>query len=513
MRLRHRRKHQAKEKDMTVRVRVGALALTALVALFGLGMFMLSPARGSGEPENPFWSVAGRHLESGSKKATVRNVSEVETIIHGTLASKEVEVRCKTGVMKEAAIEGAATRHDGKVTGVLELSECRLWAVEGETFKEQKGCEVSTITSTRLLGALWLEGTKAAAGTTTILVFEPKELTEGKPKIGNVVITNREACTTFAGTHVLEGSFAARLLPQNEEFTYMRWVLPSTAITKAWKPASEEGETTIGLKLEGGTSRLQGELQAEPESKESFGGGVAPVAGIEAPFWGVKGRRLESGEEAKVQSGAISEVAVLKGHLKGTEIEIRCKRVVFKEAKLLGSLGQHDGKFDAILEFSECTLFAKEGETFKEQKGCEVPTFSTSSLTGRLWFEGTKAERRTKTILILESESGIFAEPTIKTKTGESCSFAEKWVIHGSIDLNMKPEEEVETIDFKDSGLEKQIGWQSAEQEAEREAELWTEEEVTTCSGKVKERHNVTFKLPETPVTLVGGGKFRFTHE
>lgn len=493
---------------MTIRVKV--LAVAAVVALAGSAVLLLPSARGSGEPEDPFWSVAAKRLSSGTKKMIVEGVSGVETTIHGTVKSKEVEIRCKTSKLTSALLEGSEAKHDGKVLGTLELSTCHLWAKEGETFKEKAECEVPTIKSKSLIGALWLEGTKAAAGKTTAIVYEPTELTGGKPVIAEVTI---KGCATFEGKPLLEGSFAEQLLPQNEEFTYMRWTLPKTAITTVWKPASEEKEETVGLKLEGTTSTLTGEFQAETEvePREKFGGGVEPLAGIEAPYWRVKGARLEVGKEAAVTTGAITEPLKIRGQLFKKEIEIRCKKVAFKEAALVGSLGQRDGKFVVkAIEFSECTLFAKEGEVFKEQKACEVPNFSSAAVSGRLWFEGTKAERKTKGVLVLGPESGNTMSPAIKSKAGETCGFATSgWAIDGQFAFHLNPEEaEVETINFSSSGSGAIHVWQSAEQEAEEIVELLHDE--TECSTVVKT--TVFFTMPELPVKLSGGGVFKFTH-
>jgi hypothetical protein len=485
---------------MTIQFKI--LALTAIV-MAALGAVMLSTARGSGESENPFWKVAGTRLESGTKGVTVESVkTEGETIsLHSTIGGKEIEARCGTAKLSSAYIEGSAAKHDGKVSGVLEISECKLWAKEGEAYKEQTGCAIPSFKSGTLTGGLWLEGTKAAGGTTAVVLFEPKELTGGKAEIAKIEIESRETekCSAFAGAHVLEGKFAARLLPQNEEFRYMRWVLPSTAISPVWRPPSEETEQTIGLKLEGNTGTLQGELQAERGGTEKFGGGTAPLAGVEAPFWKIKGERLEAGKEASVESGELDpEPAKLKGTLKGVEIEIRCEKLLFKEAVLIGSLEQHDGKFFVKeIEFSGCKVFIGGVEA----SGCEVAAFHTAALTSRLWLEGTKAERKTKGLLVFEPESGSFVmEPVIKAKSGDKCCPEGPMEIAGSFAIRLNPEDsEAEDVHFSSPGFSSVHVWQSAEQENERIVEL------------VHESLVVIITIPEFPVKLKAGGTFGFT--
>jgi len=494
---------------MTVRVR--AVALAATLILLASGAVMLSTAHGSGETENPHWNVAGKRLESGStKKAKVKTVSEIQLIISGKMSSTEVEVRCKSSSIGSALLEGSAAEHDGKFSGTLEASECKLWKKESKESKEETACEVPAFSSVALKGSLWLAGTKSEAGTTTVMVLEPKEKTEEKNEIAKIEV--KGASCSLKNTYLLEGSVAAQGLPQNEEFTYMRWVLPSTAITKAWKPKAEEEEKTIGLKLGGETATMQGEEQAELESVEIFGAGTAPLKGIEAPFWGVLGKRLEGGAEAPLTSGMPKSGthSTIKGVFQGKEFEIRCTSVKFSEPVLIGSLNQHDGKFKTKgIEFSGCTLWS--GGV--EQKTCEVPAFSTKALSGRLWFEGPKGSRGTKGVLVLEPETGsVVMEPSIKNKGSETCPFADSpYVVTGSVGFHLSPEnEEVETENLTAVSTNKLTVWQSAEQEAERIVELLHEEEVKLCKESKIEKYPVLLETPEIPVTLTGGGKWKF---
>jgi hypothetical protein len=451
---------------------------TAALLVVGL---MTSAAAWGSETEAPFWNVAGKRLEAEkSKTASIKNVAGIETILHVTIKTAKAEIRCKTSSFEEASVEGSASKQDGKASSVLGLSECKLFVQEGAEYKEQTGCEVASIKSVKLAAKLWLEGTKAAGGTRTVLVFEPKELTEGKPLIANVVI-NKETCT-YKGTYSLEGSFAAKLLPEDEEFPYIQWAFPTTPITTAWQPPSQEGETSVGLKFSGSTASLQGEDKAELTSKEKFGGGVAPLAGIEAPFWVVGGKRLEAESEKEAVLASGSSSAVFHSTVKGVETETRCAKSIVIEVRIIGSLNQHDGKIVIIIEFSECKLFAKEGGKFVEQPKCEVTPIRTNKLDGRLWLEGTPAGRSEKPLIVLEPENltegkPVMMEQTVRNKGGETCTLAvEKYKMEGNLAAQLKPENKqsaVLTLVFPPKPPEN--AWQSAEQQAEIKIKLEAE--------------------------------------
>jgi hypothetical protein len=478
---------------MAVKSRVLMLAVI-LLAVSGAFMLSLPTARGSGEPENPFWSVAGKRLGMGStKKVSVINAPSEATILYGKIGTKEVEVHCGTTEMSSTNLEGSTEKHDGKISGTLELSVCKLSAREKSTeaYKEQPECEVPTIKSVTLAGALWLEGTKTAGGATTAVVFEPKTLTEEKKEIAKVEIKNKgtEKCS-LGGTDLMEGEFAADLRPQNEEFTYLRWAMPNPAITAVWRPASEEGEETLGLKFGGNAATMQGLLQAE-NGTEKYGGGTLPIAGIEAPYWKVHGERLGVGVEKEVESGELDpEPATIKTTVKGKEVEIRCSKMVLKEARLLGTNIQLDAKFLVKkIEFSQCKVFIGGTENTK----CTVEVVNTSHLSGRVWFEGTKGERKTKQLMIFEPE-GNLAEPTI---SGSECPVAERLEIAGPLAMRMSPESiETENIKFSSPGISGVHGWQSAHQEGEIIVE------------QKHECHEVIIKIPEFPVKLKEGGNF-----
>jgi hypothetical protein len=449
---------------MTVRVR---LLTIGLVALLGTAVLVPSAALGSGEPEVPFWKIVAKRSESGSSKASIASPAGVKTTVRGKLGASEVEVRCASAALGEGAIEGSQSKHAGRASGVLELAECKLFAKEGEAFKEQAGCEVPSIISGKLAGTLWLEGKKAAGDTGAVIVFEPKELTEGKPLVAKVTINNKEGCA-FAGSHELVGDFAMELLPNNEEFSYMQWVLPETAIASVWRPPGEEGEASVGLKLEGNAASLQGEMKAELASKERFGGGIGPVAGIEAPFWGVQRQRLALGESLPLVDPPLKGQVKMSWKLKGTEVDTRCSSLGASELTLSGSLNQHDGgAFAKSIELSECELLAKEGGKFVVQTACEIPPFTFNQLIGRLWLKGTQEARGTTPVLVLEPlGTTTLAKESIKSKTGEKCGFAEpEYAIEGALLFALHPENEETTILGLSITESSAIVWQPAEQQ------------------------------------------------
>ncbi len=472
---------------MTARVRLLALSSAALM---GIGAFMSATAWAT--PEVPFWNLAGKRLES-TQKASIVNRSGVKTTLRSKIGTTEIEIRCEHGALNEGGIEGSSAGHAGKASGVLELSECKLFAKEGSAFKEQTECQVPTIKSGALAGALWLEGKKGTGGTTAVVVFEAKE-----SPLAKVLINNLKECT-FKGSYGLTGDFAMVLLPQDEEFTFIQWVLPEAAVAHVWRPAGEEGEASVGLSLEGNAASLQGEMKVELASEEAFGGGTAPVPGIEAPFWGVQHKRLQAGEERELEAGAIKEPAILVGKIRGTEVEIKCNKVVIKEGSILGSNPQYDGGMAIrTIEFGECRLLAKEGGKFVEQPTCEVASFATGRLTGRLWLEGAKILRGLKPLLILEpAEASTLAEIKIKSKAGEKCALAEeKYRLEGRLPFRINPEnEEAGSLVLSISSSSVEL-YQPAEQERKIQAK-------TTHEGE-----EVQVKIPEIKTQTKSGETF-----
>jgi hypothetical protein len=447
----------------------------SVVTLLTVGVLTFSVAWGSGEPEAPFWKVSFTRFESGSKaiSVSIRNATGAEPILHGTILSKSVEIKCKAGGFESGgAIEGSLAKHSGKVVGVLELKECKLFVKEGETetYTEQAGCEVPTIKSVKLAGKLWLEGTKAAMGTKPDIVFEPKELTGGKKLIANIEVKVKTTCA-YTGTYALEGTFATKLRPENEEFTSLVWVFPATAIPTVWLPESEAGELTVGMELASKAATLQGELQVELTSKEVFGGGIDPVYGVEAPFWIINTKRLEGSFEKSLVSN--SPTATIHATIKTVEVEIKCVQVL-SGAKIIGSATGSDGKIEYSIKFTECKLFVKEGAVFKEQPKCEVPSFNTNTLSGRLWLEGTKALRGKKVLVVVESANGVIAELSIKNKGGETCPDTEtNYKIEGNLPNRVNPENsESEKVTFVYSSSPPTEAWQPAQQEGEEELGL-----------------------------------------
>jgi hypothetical protein len=462
------------------------MSLAALLTLIGL----TAPAAWASEPENPFWKVSGKRLEAENREtASIADVVGTESIIHGTLGSTKVEIRCKQGGLGEADLEGSAAKHAGKALGALELSECKLFANEGTEYKEKTACEVPAIKSGKLSGGLWLEGTKAAAGTKAALVFEPKELTEGKSVVASLVI-NGSSCS-LKGTYKLEGGMATTLLPENEEFSYIQWVFPVTPVATVWRPPSQEGEMTIGLALDGNTASYSGEMKAALKSVHRFGGGTAPVEGIEAPYWTVGGERLEEGETRELKSETTGKPPAIHQTIKGTETKVECTRGVLKKGYILGSKGQSDGKIYYPVEFIECKIFAMEGGKFVEQPKCEVPPIKMNPLAGRLWLEGQESERGTKPLLVLEPETltegkPVVAEEAVRNKGGETCGYAEeKYKIEGSLPLTLSPaNKEATSIKFILPERPPEDVWQPAEQHRTKRVGLTHEEKQVVIEGE-----------------------------
>jgi hypothetical protein len=492
---------------MTIKRRLLSLGLVAL-----LGACMLVPAAATAT-EVPFWSVAGSRLASGSKTATIGNVAGVKASLRSHIETTEVEIRCESEALKEGAIEGSEAKHAGKASGTLELATCKLFLKEGEVFVEDAECTIPTIKSNPLKGALWLEG-KKGEGETTVAVFEPKEAPIAKIAINGCALE---------GAYSLTGSFAARLIPQNEEFEFIQLLSPETAIATVWRPAGEEGEAKAGLELEGNAATLQGEMKVELGSHEVFDGGTAPVAGVEAPFWGVANKRLNLGEEEELKEPEgphppSGEAAKLSWKLKGTEVETRCLRGAVIRPRIIGSLNQHDGRFTAkSLKLSECTFFANEKGVLVEQTTCQVPGFVSNPLSGKLWLAGFKTERGKKPVLVLGPESltagkSVLGTISIKNKGSEKCPYLEEsYAVEGSFLTRLSPENaetKVLELSITESALHV---WQSAEQEAEKQVVLFHSSEriyVNIPTFSLQPKDGQTWGGGSTGVGTPGPGPF-----
>ncbi len=183
-----------------------------------------------------------------------------------------------------------------------------------------------------------------------------------------------------------------------------------------------------------------------------------------------------------------------------SELETRCNGAGFKEPRIKGSLNQHDGKFEATsLEFSECKLFAKEGGVYVEQPLCEVAPPNTGRLTGKLWLKGTSAGRNMAPVLVLEPETLTAGKPVLAKESvkGASCLFTTtEYAIEGALPFRLQPESveaQIVNLNIPESST---AVWQSAEQQAEGQVNLWHGSEI------------LMLKVGNIPVRLKGGGSF-----
>jgi hypothetical protein len=456
-------------REATLRAWLLALGLVALTAI---GLMAASTAAAT-EPEVPFWNVAGARLASGSKAASITNVASVKASLRSHIETTEIEIRCASEALHEGALEGAEAKHAGKASGTLELASCKLFLEEGEAFVEDAECTVPTIKSVPLSGSLWLEG-KKGEGSTAVVLFEPKESPLAKIAISGCALE---------GSYGLAGNFAARLIPQNEEFEFIQWLQPETSIANVWRPAGEAGEKTVGLTFEGNAATLQGEVKVELSSHEQLGGGTEPVPGIEAPFWGLGHARLNVQETEELKEevetprppGA-AEGPRLSWKLKGTEVETKCSSMTIGNPTIIGSLNQHDGRFTAkSIKLSGCTFYTREKGELIEQTACEVPAFSWKLLTGKLWLQGFRANREEKPVLVLVPEfltggKSVLGTIAIKNKGSEKCSFVEEnYTLEGGLIAHIGPENaEAKQLKLTISEPAGHV-WQSAEQEAEKQ--------------------------------------------
>jgi hypothetical protein len=447
------------------------LLVLAFTGLMAAGLLAATTAWGV-EPEVPLWNVAGTRLASGSKPASIANVVGVKAALRSHIETTEIEIRCESEALHEAAIEGSEAKHAGKASGVLELAECKLFIKEGEAFVEDRECTVPAIKSVPLNGSLWLEG-KKGEGDTTVVLFEPKESPLAKITIGGCALE---------GSYALTGDFAARLLPQDEEFEYIQWVQsPQAVIEKVWRPTGEAGEKTVGLELEGNPATLQGEVKVELGSHELFGGGTEPVAGIEAPFWGLEHKRLNVQEEEELKEAEVprppsAEPTKLSWKLKGTEVETKCGKTTYNGPRVIGSFSQHDGRFAVkAIKLSECTFFAKEKGGFVEQKACQVPTISFNALSGKMWLLGFSSARGTTPVLVLVPENltggkAVLGTVAVLNRGSEKCPYLEEsYAVEGGLITHMIPENvEAKALELSITESAGHV-YQPAEQQAEKQ--------------------------------------------
>ncbi len=369
--------------------------------------------------EAPFWKVAGKGLAAGeTKSASIKNPAGKETVLHGIIGGTKIEIRCKKAAVGEGGIEGSSKGNAGKVYGFLEIAECKLFAKEGETFKEQASCEVGGIKSVKQAGGLWLEGKKTSGASKTIVVFAPKELTEGRSLIAEVAIKKLPAETcVFMGTYDLEGSFGAQASPANEEAKTAKWVFPATPVAAVWRPPSEESEKELGLKFSGSTASIQGEMEVELTSKASFGGGwewPTSTWSFHSKAWFVEGTKLP-GTKALAATAKVEESLVLSWL--SSQFKIRCTGLTSEKSEIVATT---TGKAAALF-FEGC-------ETIKPPAGCEISETSipTEAVEAKL-MQGSKSPEDK---LIIKPQTKLLVASFFIV--GRECGLEGKTPINGS---------------------------------------------------------------------------------
>lgn len=298
--------------------------------------------------EAPFWDIGGHRLEANeTRSATIKNLAGTEMILHGSLRSEAIEVRCKREAFEKSLFIGSEGKHDGKTSGTLELSECSLFAKKGEL---QPECTVEAIKSHQLAGRLWLEGTEAGGGNRIVIEFAPTEGTF----IAEVAISGKSCA--YEGGYKLEGDFAANILPEKEGVQESEFIFPVKPIEHLWQSENQKAEMTVAMAFGGATASFQGEQGAELASKEEFNG-YAPHGTHE---YVVTGGTLP----AKV-SGT-SGTSTFSTEIASTKITIHCKK-----DKFTGEI-EKEANSKATITFEECSL---EGIA-----GCSVPNVTIKAI-------------------------------------------------------------------------------------------------------------------------------------
>jgi hypothetical protein len=240
-----------------VRVPFFLLALAALLA----GVAIASTSASAEEKiEAPFWKVQGKRLGAEHTKKAGFEIGPEETIIRSLIKETKVEIRCKGLTSKEGSIIGSNPGSDLTMSATLLLKGCTFWVLG----VQEPGCEVPNIETPKLAVKGWYEGTKSAAGTKLVLLFEEQ-------LIAKILIKAIKLCPD-AGTYALEGSFAANLEPQNSEVKTAKIKIPAIPIKTVWQAQGTGEERFPKLTFGGQPAIGQGILLLGLESGEEFGG-------------------------------------------------------------------------------------------------------------------------------------------------------------------------------------------------------------------------------------------------
>jgi hypothetical protein len=320
-----------RDKKETIIVTPRARSLFFLFAALIASCAVAAPATAN-SIEAPFWDIGGHRLEANeTKSATIKTLAGTEMILHGSIHSEAIEIRCKKEVFEKSLFIGSEGKHDGKTSGALELAECSLYAKEG---KQQSECTVETIKSHALAGRLWLEGTEASGGNRIVIEFSP---TEGS-LIAEVVISGKSC--TYEGTYKLEGDFAANISPEKEGVQESKFIFPVKPIEHIWQSAEQKAEKTVSLIFNGVAASFQGEQGVELSSKEEFNG----YAPHEKHEYMVTGGTLS----AKIEG--TSGASKFKTEIGSTKVTINCKK-----DKITGEI-EKEAKSKATITYEECSV-------------------------------------------------------------------------------------------------------------------------------------------------------------
>ncbi len=148
----------------------------------------------------------------------------------------------------------------------------------------------------------------------------------------------------------------------------------------------------------------------------AFGAVVATAAQAEeAPSWSIKGKRLAKGETHYITGKAYKDFTYTHNGL-----TLRCSMMKFKEGVLLGSEATEPGTNDEVVEFEDCTIEVKGGET------CPVPALVTTPLKSEL------VEDVTGKKLYIELFPNV-GTTWLQVKTGSECKTKEEFTVKGSV--------------------------------------------------------------------------------
>jgi hypothetical protein len=172
----------------------------------------------------------------------------------------------------------------------------------------------------------------------------------------------------------------------------------------------------------------------------------APLASAEepeAPFWKVAKARLGPEQTREVKLKLKPETtSTLYTTIAGVKVKEVCSVAFSEEMLWKGSESHEDGKIVTRIRFENCVLYAENSKKeWEPQTGCADEPM-TIFVEGKLWFEGSKEEKKETIVALLKPKLAekIIGTQKINKLEGKPCIFAGTYNIEGSVAALVTPE-------------------------------------------------------------------------